>query len=330
MGQHLPLTSYPAFRACSADDLAEQVETCLAAKVMTIAEAPHFDAQANHVQLPNSSLWFCSYGLPVALKFPEGDFVRVQFHRSGVGATWIGDQLVPVTRQQACISSRAVEIDFCENFQQVVWRIPRDVLVQKLAALTGLPVISDLNFEAAFQLETAQSGVVLQLLDCLLNAVETARDGLSNVLVAELEQSLLTAFLDASQHDFQDQLNAKPRAIAPWQVQRAETYIEQNWDKAITIEDLAVVTGASARSIFRTFQQSRGYTPLEFAKTIRLKHARRLLEAGDGASVTEVAFACGFGDLSRFSKDFAQAFGERPSAVLNRRKATAKTALLAQ
>jgi transcriptional regulator GlxA family with amidase domain len=49
-----------------------------------------------------------------------------------------------------------------------------------------------------------------------------------------------------------------------------------------------------------------------------------LQEPEDRTSVTEVAFACGFGDLGRFSKDYAQAFGERPSAVLNRMKVAAK------
>jgi transcriptional regulator GlxA family with amidase domain len=110
------------------------------------------------------------------------------------------------------------------------------------------------------------------------------------------------------------------RGAAPWQVRRAESYIEANWDQPVSIERLAAVTGVSTRSLFRTFKQSRGYTPQEFARSVRLSRARDML-LESGASVTEVAFACGFGDLSRFSRDYAKSFGERPSAVISRRRA---------
>jgi transcriptional regulator GlxA family with amidase domain len=56
---------------------------------------------------------------------------------------------------------------------------------------------------------------------------------------------------------------------------------------------------------------------MAFAKMVRLKHARRMLSSGDPeASVTLVAFACGFGNLGHFARDYRQTFGERPSATL--------------
>jgi AraC-like DNA-binding protein len=114
-----------------------------------------------------------------------------------------------------------------------------------------------------------------------------------------------------------------PPSIAPWQVRRVEDYIEANWDQPISVEDLAMATGASVRSIFRTFKQSRGRSPMEFAKQVRLQHAHELLTSGNTAtSVTNVALACGFGDLGRFSKDYRQRFGQLPSVTLNRSKGT--------
>jgi transcriptional regulator GlxA family with amidase domain len=48
--------------------------------------------------------------------------------------------------------------------------------------------------------------------------------------------------------------------------------------------------------------------------------AREMLQAVDGpGSVTEFAFAFGFGDMSHLSKDFSKTFGEAPSLVLGRR-----------
>jgi transcriptional regulator GlxA family with amidase domain len=52
---------------------------------------------------------------------------------------------------------------------------------------------------------------------------------------------------------------------------------------------------------------------------VRLRHAREMLGAGDPeASVTSVAFVCGFGNLGHFARDYRETFGERPSETLAR------------
>jgi AraC-like DNA-binding protein len=279
------------------------------------------DARANRFNLPNSSLWFCAYSVPIAIEFPEPDHIRVQFHHAGVGATWIGETFAPVTRSQGCITSTAAEFDFGQDFQQVVWRISKDGLRKKLADLTETPLGAELPFDHKLDLDLPQGQLLTRLLACTLHAAETVGSEPGGIVLAELEQAMLSTFLAASEHRYRDQLEGRVAAAAPWQVRRAEGYIAANWDKPLEIETLAAVTGASVRSIFRAFKQSRGYTPFEFAKRIRLEHARRMLEAADsGGSVTSVCFACGFSDLGRFSKDFALAFGERPSDVLKRHK----------
>jgi len=108
---------------------------------------------------------------------------------------------------------------------------------------------------------------------------------------------------------------------APWQVRRAEEYIVAHWDQPITVEALATVTGTSARSIFHVFKRSRGYSPMAFVKTVRLQKARQMLtRQSSTVSVTDVAFACGFGNLGHFASDYVRHFGERPSDTLNRTK----------
>ena len=79
------------------------------------------------------------------------------------------------------------------------------------------------------------------------------------------------------------------------------------------------MTNVSSRSLFKSFRAARGYTPMTFAKMIRLKHARQLLGSGDSkASVAGVAFTCGFGNLGHFARDYREAFGELPSQTLAR------------
>jgi AraC-like DNA-binding protein len=322
IAQKFPLGGHPAFHATRYDELEAAVASRLSAAFIKLPEQPKaVDAFANKLQLPHSSLWFCSYGIPIAIRFPEPDHVRIQFRQAGTGATWIGDQMVPVTGDQACISSTAAEFDLASDFQQVVWRVSKDFIRQKLASLTDMPLNSDVVFDQKLDLNQPRAQLLTHLMGCTLAAADSVNGLPATVVLAELEQALISTFLAASGHAHRDRLDGKPPGAAPWQVRRAEGYIAANWDKPLTIEALAEETGASVRSIFRAFRQSRGYTPFEFAKRVRLAQARRMLDDADSSrSVTHVAFACGFSDLGRFSKDFAQAFGELPSAVLNRKR----------
>jgi AraC-like DNA-binding protein len=300
------------------------VETELLAHLIhgRLAGPGEISARANRFQLPHSSLWFCAFGSPVAISFPEPDHFRVQFHHAGTGATRIGTESVAVTPEQAVITSTAAEFDFRGAFQQVVWRVHKDFVRQKLATLTDLPLPGELTFQPKIDLRKHPAQLMTHLLSGIIHAADMVEGEAGRTVLGELEQALLSTLLAASEHDYVERLQ-KTRAAAPWQVRRAEAYIAAHWDRPLEIETLAEVTGASVRSVFRAFKQSRGYTPFEFAKRIRLNHARRLLEQGQATgSVTDVCFACGFSDLGRFGKDFAQAFGERPSDVLKRSKAS--------
>jgi transcriptional regulator GlxA family with amidase domain len=135
----------------------------------------------------------------------------------------------------------------------------------------------------------------------------------------ELEQTVLVAFLAANRHNFSHLLEREPKDTLPSHVSRAEDFIEAHWDQAITIEKLVEATGVGARAIFRAFQQTRGYSPMAFARTVRLRHAHRMLATPDReTSVTAVAFICGFGNLGHFARDYRETFGERPSETLAR------------
>jgi transcriptional regulator GlxA family with amidase domain len=111
------------------------------------------------------------------------------------------------------------------------------------------------------------------------------------------------------------------RSPMTWQVRRAEYYIEAHWNETITIGKLAQATAASARSIFHHFKISRGQSPMSFVKEVRLQHAREMLQqSGCAHSVTEIAVACGFGNLGHFSSDYFKRFDELPSETLRRSK----------
>ena len=318
-----PLDAHPAFVAKDFDSLAGILETQLSAQFTHLPrDGRSIDARANAARLPQSELWYCAYGMPLTVQFPDSDYVRLQMPHKSVGATWASnDQMTAISSSQACISTGKIEIDFAEDFEQIVWRLPKGKLEQKLALMTGRPIGYALEFPTTLDLATPQGATLSAIFNCLVQAVGATPTPMSNLVVAELEQAIIASFLATADHNCRGLLEGDAAKLAPWQVRRAENHIEANWDKPITIEDLAAVTGASSRSLFRTFKETRGCSPLDFVRRLRLTHAKRILErAADNITVTDVAFACGFGDLGRFSKDFLRSFGERPSDVLARKR----------
>jgi transcriptional regulator GlxA family with amidase domain len=85
------------------------------------------------------------------------------------------------------------------------------------------------------------------------------------------------------------------------------------------MEDFLEVSGCSARSIFRAFQESRTYSPMAFVRQVRLTHARKNLLGGETITIAEIAHSCGFGDLAKFSKSYRESFGELPSQTRKKR-----------
>src|SRR4029453_12701522 len=88
-------------------------------------------------------------------------------------------------------------------------------------------------------------------------------------------------------------------------------------------DDLARRLGISARHLRRLFIAHLGVTPDGLARSARAHFARRLLDETD-LSVTEVAFAAGFGSLRQFNRVCHEVFRDAPRPPPARRGASAR------
>src|SRR5207247_11168714 len=84
-------------------------------------------------------------------------------------------------------------------------------------------------------------------------------------------------------------------------------------------DELAARLGISARHLRRLFTVHLGVTPDELARSARVHFARRLLDDTD-LSVTEVAFATGFGSLRQFNRACRDVFRDSPRTLRTRRR----------
>ena len=93
-------------------------------------------------------------------------------------------------------------------------------------------------------------------------------------------------------------------------------FIRTNYSGAITLSDMARVVDMSPKYLGSFFKNMTGKTPFEYLAEYRIeKAAQKLLNSP--SSVTEIAFACGFSDISYFIKTFKNHKGISPRRFRN-------------
>lgn len=282
------------------------------------SDAPFFGS-GNDCAMKHSGISYCHYEAPVSLTFDETRFVRQQFGLSGAGETQLGATRLTVAPHSSCTIPAATRtrVNFGAGFRQFVVRFDVEALARALASLTGRPPAGGLVFEAIADTGSAEIERLRRTIFFIVGQLDLIGNAAEHVEIAELEQLMMLGFLRASRHNQRWLLEAAPRDAAPWQVRRSEEYIAANLDKPITIEAIAAATGASVRSIFKSFRDSRGYSPMAFAKMRRLERARALLRTPNAqTTVTGVALVCGFHNQGHFARDYRMRFGELPSETL--------------
>ncbi len=77
------------------------------------------------------------------------------------------------------------------------------------------------------------------------------------------------------------------------------------------LEDLAGLCNLSLSSFKRAFTKAYGCPPAGYIRQKRLEKAAQLLKVSE-LRISDIAFDCGFSDLSHFSKSFHKAYGVSP------------------
>ena len=85
-------------------------------------------------------------------------------------------------------------------------------------------------------------------------------------------------------------------------------YIELNLEKSMSLEELADVANFSKFHFNRIFHSIVGETPFQFVLRLRLEKAASLMVANRNEPISEIAYRCGFSDISIFSRNFRNYF----------------------
>lgn len=314
-----PLQRFPVFQTSNSEEFRHVLLTRFGVSRAEVKCPAKLVARGNLVQLQSIGLVYGHSSNGASVDYPEAQRFRLLSALTGTGDVSAGKSVVTLDADQSCIVSPGQEVTLVTESSHDWFnlRIDPGAFETKLANLLGARPSGKLEFSPAANRNSPRFQQLWRLILFFAEQFDATSEQLPALLLRELEQTILVAFLTANRHTFSHLLEREPGDILPSHVRRAEEFIEAHWDQAITIERLVEATGVGARAIFRAFQQARGYSPMAFAKMVRLKHARGMLMApGPETSVTLVAFACGFGNLGHFARDYRQAFAERPSETL--------------
>lgn len=94
-------------------------------------------------------------------------------------------------------------------------------------------------------------------------------------------------------------------------IEQSLTYIQENIDRHITMEQLAKIVGLSPAYFSYVFKQETGYSPREYITNARMNKAKLLL-VQTNKTITEIAFEVGYANNASFTNLFTDKIGCAP------------------
>jgi hypothetical protein len=270
------LSNYPVLHSRDSKFVRDRLSADFGATRLDLgADLNGFAARVNHLQIGGLGLSYCQYATEVSLEFGEASFVRQIFNISGSGRYEAGGysgQITPGSSSSILPAQAPVKLDFRPGYRQLVLRIEEDALLRNLSALLGQDV-GTLVFDETVDRRPAMEALRRRIFHFAMDFNERGAF-FSDLAAAEVERMVIMKFLMCHRHNYTHLLLRNPLPSMPSTVRAVEEFIEANWDKPIDILTMTSVAKVSARSLFRQFKKDRGYSPADFAKRIRLNHAR--------------------------------------------------------
>ncbi len=143
-------------------------------------------------------------------------------------------------------------------------------------------------------------------------------EGLLNSMVkpsAELDSSLkLHLFLRTLITNYSNQGGGvSPKASCQISLKRAKEFIQDNYQKDFSLQELARYSLLSPYHLARQFKKQYGLSPFQYLRNFRVEKAKELLR--NSSSITQVALEVGFFDHSHFLRNFRKMEGTSPSRI---------------
>ena len=279
----------------------------------------HVDFVHQHTKLSEASIGLLRYGADVEVIAPALDFYLLQITLGGEVEMQSSQFDLTLTPGSLFVMNPGISYRkrWARNAQQLMIKIPRARLENLASRGCALAFASK-----AYPLDGKLP--LLRLVDYLCRDLSDDNGLLRDDHIRrQMEDALLGGLLAAIPH-VQGGLVAQAGSGAiPYYLRRAESHLRDNAFRSVRMPELTRISEVSERTLQEAFLRFRGKTPGQFARELRLDLVRQALVAQVGCddNVTKVALQFGFAHLGRFSRSYAERFGEYPSVTLQRKQA---------
>ncbi len=130
---------------------------------------------------------------------------------------------------------------------------------------------------------------------------QPGRERFANASLLELIYSISNSVTHPAQKDQREEI------VLP-----ILAYINANYNKQISLDELAKLSGYSKSRFSHIFSEITGVTPMKYLNDIRLKVSCEMLSSTD-YHIADIAFSCGFNDPLYYSKMFKNKYNVTPT-----------------
>ena len=316
----LPLSQFALFRTGDPDHARELVARKFCPhRLETRGGHRLFDARQHSVRGAMLSINYIQYGATVLIDPGElQDFYLIQLPIDGGAEIGNGNVVFESDRQQGSVlnpdrQTRMIWRAGCRQLIVYIHRRQMQVFAEKLTGrLLAKPVVFDprINFGHKPAREWRRKVSAL-----FAAADEGSLFGSAESLQQKLlEEQVVAGFLAIQPSNLSQFLAEKPASLCAGYLGRAQRYIIENADRPIALSDIAVAADVSVRSLQYEFMKVHAQSPIQFLRRERLMRIRQELASGHCENtVARVAAKWGMPHFGRFSRYYAETFGELPS-----------------
>lgn len=166
------------------------------------------------------------------------------------------------------------------------------------------------NFKNRIGKEETVSHEIRKSIREIYKESEEKREGYRLMIKANVLR-ILTVLIRAYQDESKSGEMLKEKKNAMKRLEQAFAYIDSHYCEKITLDEVAASAFMSSNYFSSYFRKVTNISFSDYVTRLRIMHARELLRDTD-KSVTEIALACGFNNISNFYRLYKKHIGKPP------------------
>lgn len=175
---------------------------------------------------------------------------------------------------------------------------------------------TDIQFENTFKNPLIQN--------CIIDTVQTYKNPDDICYKAKLQYLILKLLIEIRSYHTRSFPGLKNNIKYFEEVKETILYIQKNYDKRITLEELSKEIYIDKYSLSKKFKEFTGITIVNYINNYRCKMALLLIQNGE--QINNAARLCGFNNISFFTNTFKKYTGNLPSFYKKKKGKTSMAA----